>query len=78
MRSLRCHDVFADVQTTTVETTVMKQAAAIPAPVCSSNVTVAAASRSIGPAMATMTVGTTVMRLTPTAPTRVRSGTLCM
>lgn len=57
----------------TVEITVMKQAAAIPAPVSSLNVTVAAASQNTGPVTATMTVETTVTRLMPTAPTRVRS-----
>lgn len=68
----KCNFLCADVQTMTVEITVMKQAAAIPAPVCSLNVTVAVASQNIGPVMATMTVETTVMKLMPTVPTRVR------
>lgn len=53
--------------------TVTKQAAATPAPASSLNATVAAASQNTGPVTATMTVGTTVTRLTPTVPTRVRN-----
>lgn len=63
----------AYVQTMTVGITVMKQAAAIPAPVSSLNVTVAAVSQNTGLVMVTMTVETTVMRLMQTVPTRVRN-----
>ncbi len=61
----------------TVGITVMKLAAATPAPVSSLNVTVGAASQNTGPATVTMTVETTATRLMPTAPTRVRSDTVC-
>lgn len=61
----------------TVGITVMKQAAATPAPVSSLNVTVVAASQNTGPVTATTTVETTVMRLTPTVPTRVRDYIVC-
>lgn len=49
----------------------MKPAAVTPAPVSSSNVTVAAAYQNTGPVTVTTTVETTVMRPTPTVPTRV-------
>lgn len=69
----------AYVQTMTVGITVTKQAAAIPAPVSSLNVTVAAASQNTGLVMATMTVVTTVTRLMQTVPIRVRNDTVyCM
>lgn len=57
----------------TVGITVTKQAAATLAPASSLNVTVAAASQNTGRATATMTAETTVMRLMPTVPTRVRN-----
>lgn len=58
-------------QTMTAATTVTKRAAVTPAPALSSNVTAAAASRITGPATETTTAGTTAMRPTQTAPTRV-------
>lgn len=58
-------------QTMTAATTVTKRAAVTPAPALSSNVTAVAASRITGPAMETTTAGTTAMRPTQTAPTRV-------
>lgn len=58
-------------QTTTAVTTATRPAAATPAPAPSSSATAGAASQSTGPATGTTTVGTTAMRRTPTAPTRV-------
>lgn len=58
-------------QTMTAATTVTKPAAVTPAPALSSNVTAVAASRITGPATETTTAGTTAMRPTRTAPTRV-------
>lgn len=55
----------------TVGTTVTRPAAATLVLAPSSNATADAASLSTGPAMGTMTAGTTAMRHTPTAPTRV-------
>lgn len=63
--------VLASPQTMTVGTTVMRPAAATPAPALNSSATVGAASLSTGPVMGTMTAETTVMRPMPTAPTRV-------
>lgn len=57
----------------TVAITAMKPAVAIRAPVSNLNVTAAAASQNTGPVTATMTVETTVTRLTPIVPTRVRT-----
>lgn len=61
----------------TAAITAMKPAAAIRAPVSSLNATAAAASRNTGPVTATTTAETTVTRLMPTVPTRVRNNTVC-
>lgn len=63
--------ILASPQTMTVGITVMRPAAATPAPALNSSVTAGAASLSTGPATGTMTVGTTATRPMPTAPTRV-------
>lgn len=65
-----CLTVFV-FQITTAGTTVMRQAAATPAPALSSSVTAAAASQITGPVMEITTVGTTATRPTQTAPIRV-------
>lgn len=59
------------LQTTTAGTTATRQAAATPAPATSSSATAGAASPCTGRATGTTIVGTTVMKLMPTAPTRV-------
>lgn len=71
MRASGCCVTVFVFQITTAGTTVMRQAAVIPAPALSSSVTVAAASQITGPVTEIMTVGTTVTRPTQTAPIRV-------